>query len=64
MKYAVDKIKLLYPELQMHLLLDLLLFRPLILHQLLATLIEGEVIQDGRLADMLPKYLEHLKALF
>jgi hypothetical protein len=58
MKYA------LYPELQMHLLLDLLLFRPLILHQLLATLIEGEVIQDGRLADMLLEYLEHLKALF
>jgi hypothetical protein len=48
----------------MYLLLDLLLFRPLILHQLLAALIEGKVIQDGSLADMLLEYLEHLKALF
>ena len=44
--------------------MDLLLLRPLILHQLLAALIEGKVIQDGSLANMLLEYLEHLKALF
>jgi len=44
--------------------LDLLLLRPLILHQLLAALIEGKVIQDGSLDNMLLEYLEHLKALF
>jgi hypothetical protein len=44
--------------------LYLLLFRPFILHQLLPAFIEGEVIQDGGLADMLLEYLEHLKALF
>jgi hypothetical protein len=48
----------------MYLLLDLLLFRPLILHQFLAALIEGKVIQDGCLADMILEDLEHLKALF
>jgi len=54
----------MYLEFQTYLLLDLLLFRPLVLHQLLAALIEGKVIQDGRLADMILEDLEHLKALF
>jgi hypothetical protein len=54
----------MYLGLQTYLLLELLLFRPLILHQLLAALVEGKVVEDGSLADMILEYLEHLKALF
>jgi hypothetical protein len=47
----------------MYLLLDLLLFYSLFLHQLLAVLVEGEVFQDRGLADMLLEYLQHLNTL-
>lgn len=47
----------------LYLLLDLLLFYSLLLHQLLAVLIEGEVFQDRGLADMLFEYLKHLDTL-
>lgn len=48
----------------MYLLWDLLLFHPFFLHQLLAALIKGKVVQDGGLTDMLLEYLKHLDAFF